>query len=81
MKAQQTDFNLWKEGGRVSLGGRGRERDFKYRQCNVLLCFITNYTCESLVFRSKKPVLNCSRFTDVSTPKLSENKHSAKNEA
>jgi hypothetical protein len=25
--------------------------------------------------------LNCSRFTDVSTPKLSENKHSAKNEA
>jgi hypothetical protein len=39
--------------------------------CNVLLCFITSY----------RPVLNYSRFTDVSTPTLSENKHSAKNEA
>lgn len=51
----------------------------------VFLYFVTNYISELLLnqlfFRSKRTVLNCSRFIDVSPPKFSENKHSAENEA
>jgi hypothetical protein len=63
-----------------------RERDtLSAGNCNVLLCFITNYTYQSLkstlFLRSNRPVLIFSRFQVVSIPKFSENKHSGKNEA
>jgi hypothetical protein len=73
------------EGRRKSPSWGEGERGLSTGNCNVLLCFISNYICESLIttllFRSKRSVLNCSRLTDVSTPKLHENKHSANNEA